>query len=113
MSYTWVSDGNNVYVGQYKRSGGQTQHRRLADYTGMGYVGGSYNRARPDYVNGVGYNSRTLNRPSLGMRNISNTSVGRACGAKVSSGNVYKAYNTGMKARVWYNSVTDDIQVLY
>merc|ERR1712244_190688 len=118
-SYIWVSDENNFYVGQYKdlrnnHGGGQGSHARLAAYTGVGLCGGAINPSRPDYVNGIGYNSETLNRPSFGVCNIGSTSTGQAMGAKIASGDYYKAYNMGGgMGRVWYNSKTDDIQVLY
>mmetsp|Transcript_71984 Transcript_71984/g.64677 ORF Transcript_71984/g.64677 Transcript_71984/m.64677 type:complete len:123 (-) Transcript_71984:194-562(-) len=112
---TWVADSSgNVYVGNYKRSGGLTQHRRLADYTGIGYVGGSINFSRSDYVGGIGYNSRTLNIPSTGNRSVAGTDIGIAAGTNILKGSVYKAYNMGGgMGRVHYNSVTDDLKVLY
>jgi len=67
---TFIHDlsGNNLYMGNFKPSGGLTAHQRLGNSFGLeqgNFIGGYFNsQGQPVY------NSGTFNTPQIGARNL-------------------------------------------
>eukprot|EP01084_Bolivina_argentea_P210065 357680_1 len=102
-SYTWVCDGQNVFIGNYHPSNDRTAHLRLAAKAGFsdGY-GGSIEHGE------IKYSSRSLNITSTGYRDIANTEIARYVASKIGQGDYFRQRNTGQGYRVWRHEITQE-----